>query len=138
MCGWTMLHHSVFIVCISLAWKVLMIHPHFLLNFVTYCLYMVSETECHSFWYQDLWHIGFVQFFCCLVQSMRSWFLPYRSSSNLFSLNCMLFICCHLYIVLRSFCSLLKSSSFLMAKKDSCITHKGWDMAICIVIYVPY
>ena len=22
---------------------------------------------CHPFWYQDLWHIGFIKFFCCFL-----------------------------------------------------------------------
>jgi len=44
MCGWTMLHHSVFIVHISVMES--SYHPpSFLLNFVTYCLYVVSKTE---------------------------------------------------------------------------------------------
>ena len=41
-----MLHHRVFIVCISLVWKVLMIHPHFCLtleHIVSYVLCVSTE-----------------------------------------------------------------------------------------------
>ena len=45
------------------------------------------------------------------------WFLPYLSSSNLFELNCMLFVSCHLYIVFRSSCSVLTSSSSVIERR---------------------
>jgi len=87
--------------------------PAFCPNFVTYCLYMVSETES-------------VTHFLLFGPKYEVEYLLYRCSSNLFSLNCMLLICCHLHIVLRSFCSLLTPSSFRRtlvssAKDETCL-----------------
>ena len=122
MCGWTMLHHSVFIVYISLAWKVLMIH----LDFCQTLIHIVSIWSVKQRVSIILIPRSLTHWVCSIfllfgpkyeVESFMSLFLPYRSRSILFSLNYMLFICCHLYIVLRSFCVFLMSSSFLMARK---------------------
>ena len=51
------------------------------------------------------------------ADSLMCWFLPYLRSSNLFELNCMLFVSCHLYIVFRSFCSVLTSSSSVIGRR---------------------
>ena len=52
-----MLHHRVFIVCISLVWKVLMIHPHFCLTLE----HIVLIWSVKLFLCRDLQHIGFAQ-----------------------------------------------------------------------------
>ena len=129
MCG-----HSMYISGIESCYD----PPTFLPNFGTYCLYMVSETECHSSWQQDLWH-WLCSIFCCLVRSV-GWNLlcPDFYHIGVVQTYSMLFICCHLYIVLRLFCSFLTSSSFLMARSTRVSSTKGWDMATCIVFYVPY
>jgi len=100
------LHHSLFIVCISLAWKVLVIHPHICQTLLhTVSIWSVKLRMSLSLIPRSLthWVYSIILLFGPKyeVEFFMSWFLPYRSSSNLFSLNCMLFICCHLYIVLR-------------------------------------
>jgi hypothetical protein len=51
MCGWTMPHHSVFIMCRSLTRKVLMIHPHFVKLWLTYWVCLIFCRLIHANFY---------------------------------------------------------------------------------------
>jgi len=100
MCGLTDAH-GVFLVCKSLAWKVIMMHPHCCrtLVLIVSTRSMELKVSRHSFWYE--------------VESFMCWLLPYLNRSNLFTLNFILFIYYHLF--LGWFRTVYTSVSFLMA-----------------------